>query len=65
MSDVQSGSGSSVSAGLVVLTEAQAGHLRAAKSQMDLLMQTRQVDEGMVYLIAMLQHLRAVFASME
>lgn len=59
----EAGSGG-VSCGVEVLTIAQAEHLRAAKMHMDLLLQTRQVDEGVVHLASMLGHLRAIFETL-
>ena len=42
------------------LSGGAARHLREAIEQMDLLLETRGIDEGLSYLVTMLTHLRAV-----
>jgi hypothetical protein len=46
--------------GGVVLTEADAGHLREAISQIDPLLRAARMEDGLIHLIRLLQHLRAV-----
>jgi len=40
------------------LTQAAADHLRAALEQMDLLLETRQIDAGVCHLVGLVGHLR-------
>ena len=46
--------------GAVVLSGAEAKHLRAALQQMELLIHARCLEAGMKNLLAMLRHLQAV-----
>ena len=50
--------------GVLVLSCGAAGHLHAAMEQMELLLRTEQVDAGLVNLVEMLRHLRAIQADM-
>ena len=38
----------------------EVGHLRSAVERMDLLLATKHVDAGLVYLVDLLRHLRAL-----
>ncbi|MDY6913460.1 MAG: hypothetical protein SVT52_03255 [Planctomycetota bacterium] len=46
--------------GAVLLPYAARLHLRAALEQMDLLLETQQVDAGLSHLLSLLRHLRAL-----
>ena len=46
--------------GSVTLSSTAAEHLRAAVEQMDLLLETPQLDAGVERLISLLKHLRAL-----
>lgn len=46
--------------GTVTLSHAAAEHMQAALEQMDLLLQTQQMEVGLPHLVALLQHLRAL-----
>ena len=45
--------------GTVILPRAAMRHLRAALEQMDLLLESQEVEVGLAHLVALLQHLRA------
>jgi len=49
--------------GAVVLRGEAAGQFRSALEQMDLLLQTQQVDVALRHLVAMMMHLRVVASS--